>query len=75
MPLAVAVSCANMHDSLALKPLIRGIPAIRSRRGPWRRRPVKLRADKTPHAVIGSSGGGKLRFRWRGEGDGFVEFL
>ena len=46
VPLAVAVSGANIHDSLALKPLIRGIPAVRSRRGPQRRRPVKLRADK-----------------------------
>ncbi|MGX1887499.1 IS5 family transposase [Streptomyces sp. NPDC055287] len=46
IPLAVAVSGANMHDSLALKPLIRGIPAVRSRRRPRRRRPVKLRADK-----------------------------
>ncbi|MYX99915.1 IS5 family transposase [Streptomyces sp. SID486] len=46
VPLTVAVSGANMHDSLALKPLILGIPAIRSRRGPRRRRPVKLRADK-----------------------------
>ncbi|WP_404962117.1 transposase [Streptomyces sp. 147326] len=46
IPLAVAVSGANMHDSLALKPLIRGIPAVRFRRGPRRRRPVKLRADK-----------------------------
>ncbi|MFF3326414.1 IS5 family transposase [Streptomyces sp. NPDC002889] len=46
IPLAVAVSGANMDDSLALKPLIRGIPAVRSRRGPRRRRPVKLRADK-----------------------------
>ena len=46
IPLAVAVSGANMHDSLALKPLIRGIPAVRSRRGLRRRRPVKLRADK-----------------------------
>jgi IS5 family transposase len=46
IPLAVAVSGANMHDSLALKPLIRGIPAVRSRRGPRRRRPVKLHADK-----------------------------
>lgn len=35
-----------MHDSLALKPLILGIPAVRSRRGPRRRRPTKLRADK-----------------------------
>lgn len=46
IPLAVAVSGANTHDSLALKPLIRGIPAVRSRRGPRRRRPLKLRADK-----------------------------
>ncbi|MFI1734074.1 hypothetical protein ACH40E_33650 [Streptomyces acidicola] len=44
IPLPVAVSGANMHVSLALKPLIRGIPAVRSRRGPPRRRPVKLRA-------------------------------
>ncbi|WP_438271775.1 IS5 family transposase [Streptomyces erythrochromogenes] len=46
IPLAVAVSAANTHDSLALKPLVRGIPAVRSRRGPRRRRPGKLRADK-----------------------------
>lgn len=46
IPLAVAVSGANMHDSLALIPLIRGIPAVRSRRGPRQDRPVKLRADK-----------------------------
>ncbi len=46
IPLAVAVSVANTHDSQPLKPLIRGIPAIRSRRGPRRGRPVKLRADK-----------------------------
>ncbi|MFE7777701.1 IS5 family transposase [Streptomyces sp. NPDC057445] len=46
IPLAVAVSGANMHDSLAFKPLILGIPAVRSRRGQRRRRPVKLRADK-----------------------------
>ncbi|WP_408057921.1 transposase [Streptomyces pseudovenezuelae] len=46
IPLTVAVSGANTHDSPALKPLIRGIPAVRSRRGPRRCRPVKLRADK-----------------------------
>ncbi|MFG2626717.1 hypothetical protein [Streptomyces sp. NPDC048473] len=38
---------ANMHESLALKPSVRGIPAIRSRRGNRRRSPAKLRADKT----------------------------
>ncbi|WP_392838911.1 transposase [Streptomyces sp. LN500] len=31
IPHAVAVSGANIHDSLALKPLIRGIPAVSSR--------------------------------------------
>ncbi|MGA4979417.1 transposase [Streptomyces cinereoruber] len=46
IPLAVTVSGAHTHGSPALKPLIRGIPAIRSRRGPCRRRPVKFRADK-----------------------------
>lgn len=46
IPLAVAVSGASTHDRVALKPPIRGIPAVRSRRGPRRRRPVELRADK-----------------------------
>ena len=46
IPLSVAVSAANTHDSHALKPLISAIPAIRSRRGPRRRRPAKLHADK-----------------------------
>ncbi len=46
IPLVVGVSGANLHDSQALIPLIVGIPAIRSRRGPRRRRPTKLRADK-----------------------------
>ncbi len=46
LPLVVAVSAANTHDSQALIPLVVGIPAIRSRRGPRRRRPAKLRADK-----------------------------
>jgi hypothetical protein len=36
LPLAVAVSGANVHDSQAFKPLILGIPAVRSRRGPRR---------------------------------------
>ncbi|WP_159401706.1 transposase, partial [Streptomyces sp. NRRL F-5053] len=46
-PVTVAVSAANTNDILALTPLMRGIPAVRSWRGPRRRRPVKLRADKT----------------------------
>src|SRR5512135_2816244 len=43
---AVAVSAANTHDSLAITPLVQAIPAIRSARGPRRRRPAKLHADK-----------------------------
>ncbi|MGW7042152.1 transposase [Streptomyces avermitilis] len=46
LPLAVAVSGANLHDSQAFKLLILAIPAVRSRRGPRRRKPVKVRADK-----------------------------
>jgi transposase len=46
LPLAVAVSAANTHDSLSLQPLIAAVPAVRSRRGPRRRRPAKLHADK-----------------------------
>lgn len=46
LPLTVAISAANTHDSLALKPLVMAIPAVKSRRGPRRRRPGKLHADK-----------------------------
>lgn len=51
IPLAVAVSAANTRDINALKPLICGIPATRSRRGPRRRRPAKLRADKAYYSA------------------------
>lgn len=43
---SVNVSGANLHDSQALIPLMRGIPPIRSRYGPRRRRLAKLHADK-----------------------------
>ena len=33
LPLVVAVSAANVHDSQAFKPLLMALPAIRSRRG------------------------------------------
>ncbi len=46
IPLAVAVSAANTNDAEALRPLVRAIPAVRSRRGPRRRKPAKLHADK-----------------------------
>lgn len=46
LPLVTAVSSANTHDSLALKPLVKAVPAVRSRSVPRRRRPAKLRADK-----------------------------
>jgi transposase len=34
LPLPLGISGANMHDSQGLEPLVRGIPPIRSRRGP-----------------------------------------
>ncbi|MED7953203.1 transposase, partial [Streptomyces sp. BE303] len=46
LPLSLAISGANVHDSQALIPLVDAIPPIRSRRGPRRRRPGKLHADK-----------------------------
>jgi transposase len=46
LPLSVAISAANTHDSCALKPLVMAIPAITSRRGRPRRKPDKLHADK-----------------------------
>ncbi|WP_086002113.1 IS5 family transposase [Nocardiopsis kunsanensis] len=46
LPLSVAISGANTHDSQALQPLVQGIPPIRSRRGPRRRKPAKLHGDK-----------------------------
>ena len=51
VPLAVGVSAASVHDSHALQPLVKAIPAIRSRRGPRRRRPGKLRGDKACHSA------------------------
>jgi transposase len=46
LPISVGISGANLHDSQALIPLVCGIPPIRSRRGPRRRRPAKLHANK-----------------------------
>ncbi|MEU0930938.1 IS5 family transposase [Streptomyces malaysiensis] len=46
LPVSIGISGANLHDSQALEPLVRGIPPIRSRRGPRRRRPAKLHGDK-----------------------------
>ncbi|HZU46379.1 MAG TPA: IS5 family transposase [Mycobacterium sp.] len=52
LPLAVGVSAANTHDNHALKPLVKAIPAIRSRRGPRRARPTKLHADKAYDVTV-----------------------
>lgn len=46
LPISVGISGANLHDSQALIPLMRGIPPIGSRYGPRRRRAAKLHADK-----------------------------
>uniref|UniRef100_UPI0035714B99 IS5 family transposase n=1 Tax=Streptomyces minutiscleroticus TaxID=68238 RepID=UPI0035714B99 len=46
LPLSVGISGANLHDSQAVEPLVRGIPPVRSRRGPRRRKPAKLHGDK-----------------------------
>ncbi|MGI5281671.1 hypothetical protein [Streptomyces rochei] len=47
LPLSVGISGANLHDSQALNPLVKGIPPIRSRRGQTgkapRRQGIRLR--------------------------------
>lgn len=50
LPLSIGIPAANLHDSQALIPQVRGIPPIRSRRGPRRRRPGKLHGA-TPGAA------------------------
>lgn len=46
LPLAAGISAANVNDTVTLPALVRAIPAVRSRRGPCRRRPAKLHDDK-----------------------------
>lgn len=46
LPLSVGISVASLHDSQALIPPVRGIPPIRSGRGPRHRRPAKRHGDK-----------------------------
>jgi hypothetical protein len=48
--LTCAVSTANTNDGEALKPWVRGVPAVHSRRGPRRRRSTKLHGDKAYHS-------------------------
>ncbi|MCU1682816.1 MAG: family transposase [Amycolatopsis sp.] len=53
LPLVVRVSAANTNDADALKPLVMALPAVKSRRGPRRRTPGKLHADKAYyHAAL-----------------------
>lgn len=46
LPLSIGISAANLHDSQALIPLVRGIPPIRSRRGLRRRWPSSRMATQ-----------------------------
>lgn len=46
VPLVVWTTPANVYDSQGLLPLVRAIPAVRSRRGPRRRRPRELLGDR-----------------------------
>lgn len=46
LPLAVVLTGANRHDSMALTTVVDAIHPVRQRRGRPRRRPQKLHADK-----------------------------
>ncbi|MFI9389717.1 transposase [Streptomyces bauhiniae] len=68
LPLSAGISGANVHDSQALIPLVKGIPPIRSRRGPRRRKPGKLHAGirlLPPTAMVTQRG---IRHRIRRKG-------
>ncbi len=45
-PLSAGISGAGVHDGQALIPLVGGIPPLRSRRGPRRRKPGKLHTGR-----------------------------
>ncbi|MCZ4602701.1 hypothetical protein O3S80_02705 [Streptomyces sp. Lzd4kr] len=47
LPRPVGISGANLDDSQASIPMMRGIPPVRSCFGPRRRRPAGLHADKS----------------------------
>lgn len=58
LPLSLGISGANMHDSQGLEPLVRGIPPIRSRRGPADGGPpssTRIRATTTTTCADGSA--------------------
>lgn len=46
LPLAVVLTGANRHDSMALTTVVDAVHPVRQRRGRPRRRPDKLHADK-----------------------------
>jgi IS5 family transposase len=46
IPLAFALTPANVHDSTVLEPVLDAVPPIRQCRGRPRKRPGKLHADK-----------------------------
>jgi transposase len=46
VPLALALTPANVHDSTMLEPVLDAVPPVRQCRGRPRKRPGKLHADK-----------------------------
>lgn len=54
LPLSLGVSGANMYDSQGLEPLVRGIPPVRSRRGP-RRPPARETARRQTNSPPSSA--------------------
>jgi Transposase DDE domain len=46
LPLAMQLGPANEHDSKRFEDLLHGVRPVRGRRGPPRKRPTKLHADK-----------------------------
>ncbi|MFF0430140.1 transposase, partial [Streptomyces sp. NPDC004520] len=74
-PMSIVITAGQRGDSPRFEPVLEKVRVPRIGPGRPRVRPDRVRADKTPHAAIGSSGGGQLGLHWWGEGGGFVELL
>jgi len=73
-PLSLLVTAGQRHDSPQFQPVLEAIRVPRLGLGRPRTRPDKVRADKTPHAVMRPSSC-RGRGCWCVEGDRCVEFL
>jgi hypothetical protein len=74
-PMSLVITAGQRGDSPQFQVVLGRIRVPRLGPGRPRTRPDKVRADKTPHAAIRSSGRRERGLRRLAEGDRFVELL